>query len=113
MEGDLLADEIEANTIIQYNPTGWFIIAGDTAEQALENEEFVRNEIAKVSKEKVGYLCTSLFIPSIEKQSITTNKQPVKTTLPKIVFANSYHFLFVILYITSITIQEKTTITLQ
>ena len=68
MEGDLLADEIEANTIIQYNPTGWFIIAGDTAEQALENEEFVRNEIAKVSKEKVGYLCTSLFIPSIEKQ---------------------------------------------
>ena len=68
MEGELLEDEILANTIIQYSPTGWFIISGDTEEQTLENEEFLREEIAKISKEKVGYLCTSLFVPSIKKQ---------------------------------------------
>lgn len=68
MEGELLEDEILANTIIQYSPTGWFIVSGDTAEQTLENEEFLRQEIGKISKEKIGYLCTSLFVPSIEKQ---------------------------------------------
>ena len=68
MEGELLEDEILANKIIQYNPTGWFIVAGETEEKTLENEEFLRSEIARVSKEDIGYLCTSLFVPSIKHQ---------------------------------------------
>lgn len=68
MEGRLLNDEIEANTIIQYSPTGWFIVRGDTEDEALHNEEILRQKIAALPGEKIGYLSTSLFVPSIEKQ---------------------------------------------
>lgn len=67
IEGDLLKNEIEANSIIQYNPTGWFIVSGKTEEEALSNEEYLRSKIAELSGD-IGYMSTSLFVPSIEKQ---------------------------------------------
>jgi len=65
MEGRLLSDEIEAGTILQYNPTGWFIIKGDTEEQVLSAEEKLIKEFRNMESGKgVGFLGTSLFIPS-------------------------------------------------
>lgn len=68
MEGRLLNDEIEANQIIQYSPTGWFIVRGDTEDQALRNEEILRDMLENSTSKDIGYLSTSLFIPSIEQQ---------------------------------------------
>ena len=48
LEGRLLSDEAEANQIIQYSPSGWFIVHGDTAEQALQNEETLRTRLEEL-----------------------------------------------------------------
>lgn len=68
MEGRLLDDEIEANQIIQYSPSGWFIIRGKTENEALNNEEKLRANLEKATNNQVGYLSTSLFVPSIDHQ---------------------------------------------
>ena len=39
MEGKLLSDEIEAGKIIQYSPSAWYLVSGDTEEECLENED--------------------------------------------------------------------------
>lgn len=68
MEGKLLSDEIEASKIIQYSPSGWYLISGQTEEECLKNEEAFRKSFEEATEGKLGYISTSLFIPSIESQ---------------------------------------------
>lgn len=68
MQGRLKSDTIEAAEIIQYSPTGWFIIRGDTEQETLQAEEALRAELDALPGNKIGYLSPTLFIPSIEKQ---------------------------------------------
>lgn len=67
MEGRMLEDEIEANKIIQYSPSGWFMISGTTEEECLEHEEKFREAFGETFGQ-LGYLSTSLFVPSIQQQ---------------------------------------------
>lgn len=66
-EGKLLADEIASSQIIQYNPSGWYLICGDSQENLLQNEENLRQKIEEKTG-KAGYICTSLFVPSVKAQ---------------------------------------------
>lgn len=68
MEGELLEQETKANEIIQYSPTGWFIVRGKTESEALLNEEILTQKLQNDERTKSGYISTTLFIPSIEKQ---------------------------------------------
>ena len=68
MEGKLLEDEIEASKIIQYSPSGWYLISGETEEECLKNEEAFRKDFESFTEGKLGYISTSLFVPSIERQ---------------------------------------------
>lgn len=68
MEGRLLQDEVKASQILQYSPTGWFVISGDDENQVLKNEEEFR-KVLKTKEELAGkYLSTTLFVPSVEHQ---------------------------------------------
>lgn len=68
MEGQILEDRNETVDVIKYNPSGWFIIRGDTAEDALLKEERICSQITEKYGEDMGYICTSKFIPTVEKQ---------------------------------------------
>lgn len=68
MKGRLLQDEITASQVIQYTPGGWYIVSGDTEDQALANEEKLRRKFEEITDGQVGYVCTSSFVPSIEVQ---------------------------------------------
>lgn len=67
MSDKMLADEIEAAKVIQYSPTGWFILRAGTEQELIEKEEAF-SERYKALDDVPGYICTSLFIPSIKKQ---------------------------------------------
>lgn len=66
-EGKLLSDEIASAKIIQYNPSGWYLISGDTQEDLLQNEEELRHQIIEKTG-KANFICTSMFVPSIKTQ---------------------------------------------
>lgn len=72
MQGKILNDEIEAAQIIQYSPSGWYIVEGETEEELLCNEEKIRRDFEKFTVEELGYelgyISSSLFIPSVEMQ---------------------------------------------
>lgn len=68
MEGRLLNDEINAGKIIQYSPTGWFLISGDSENDVLINEENFRKKFASVTDSSGKYLSPTIFIPSVESQ---------------------------------------------
>ena len=68
MKGRLLQDEITASQVIQYSPGGWFIVGGETEEQALENEEKLRRKFEEITGGQVGYVSTSSFVPSMAVQ---------------------------------------------
>ena len=68
MKGRLLQDEITASQVIQYTPGGWYIVSGETEEEALENEEKLRRDFEAVTNGQVGYVSTSSFVPSKEVQ---------------------------------------------
>lgn len=70
MEGEELENEKEANRVLQYSPGGWFIVSGDSPEEVLQVEEKVSAKLKKVNegKEKGGFMCASIFIPSQAKQ---------------------------------------------
>lgn len=70
LEGRELSDEAEAAGVLNYSPSGWFIISGETEEDVLQKEEAVAAQLRTVNKGKTngGYICTSAFIPSIKKQ---------------------------------------------
>lgn len=71
MKGKLLQDEITASQVIQYTPGGWYIVSGDTEEEALENEEKLRRRFEEMTGGQVGYVSTSSFVPSktVQKKS--------------------------------------------
>lgn len=70
IEGRELSDEVEAGSLLKYNPTGWFIISGDDKESALENEERVTALLEELNKdeEKAGFIAVTKFVPSIAQQ---------------------------------------------
>ena len=68
MKGRLLQDEITASQVIQYSPGGWYIVSGETEEEALENEEKLRRQFEEMTQGQVGYVSTSSFVPSMEVQ---------------------------------------------
>ncbi|MBR6215967.1 MAG: MMPL family transporter, partial [Spirochaetaceae bacterium] len=67
MKGRLLADEIEAASVIQYSPAGWFIISGKSEEELLQHEEILCNAL----RSQAGFgrlLAASQFVPSAATQ---------------------------------------------
>lgn len=70
MEGREMLNEKEAAQVLQYSPSGWFIVGGSTAEETLQNEEKITAELKKMNagKEKGGFICTTSYIPSIAMQ---------------------------------------------
>ena len=68
MEGRLLEDRIKAVEITKYNPTGWFIIRGQSEEKALEVEYDLACKLNKAFDGQLGFISTSNFVPSIEHQ---------------------------------------------
>lgn len=82
MKGRLLHDEITASKVIQYTPGGWYIVSGETEEEALINEEKLRREFEAATAGKVGYVSTSSFIPSkeVQKKSREAYKKLMKSS---------------------------------
>lgn len=68
MQGKLLEDEITAAKIIQYNPSSWYMFCGETEDEALAVEENFRKNFELKTGGNLGYISTSLFIPSVEHQ---------------------------------------------
>ena len=68
MKGRLLQDEITASQVIQYTPGGWYIMSGESEDEALQNEERLRRKFEEMTGGKIGYVSTSSFIPSKEVQ---------------------------------------------
>jgi len=71
MKGRLLQDEITASQVIQYTPGGWYIVSGETEDQALANEEALRRKFENMTGGQIGYVSTSSFVPSqaVQKKS--------------------------------------------
>ncbi|MBD5399542.1 MAG: hypothetical protein HDR57_02770 [Treponema sp.] len=82
MEGREAKDEIEAATILHFTPSGYFIASGETPEKTLQNEEKITMKLQETSKgqKRFGYICTSAFIPSIDKQK--KSRSACKNLLP-------------------------------
>lgn len=68
LEGRMMDDKIKVMEITQYNPTGWFIVRGETEEQALQNEAELCRVLNEKYNGKLGFISTTNFIPSIEQQ---------------------------------------------
>ena len=68
--GRVREDAVVSYKVLNYNPTGWFIIAGDTIEKTLEEEEALCRRLSEVNKGKArgGFIATSQYIPSLAKQ---------------------------------------------
>lgn len=81
-EGREMSDEIEASKVLQYSPSGWFIISGSTVEETLQNEEKVTAALKKMNegKEKGGFVSITSYIPSIEMQK--KSRKAVEKLLP-------------------------------
>ncbi len=62
MEGRLKEDTLLAYQVLAYNPSGWLVIEGNTAEEVLQIEEEVSKKLTD------NFVSTSRFIPSIKKQ---------------------------------------------
>jgi len=83
MSAPLLESEKRAAQVLDYGSSGWyFIVAGSTAEETLQNEEAL---VARLEKEILSgnlgsFIGTSVFIPSIKKQKETYNA--MKALLP-------------------------------
>lgn len=76
MEGRLLDDQIEAGNVLKFYPYGWFLVEGKSAEEVLLTEENVTvklDQYKELKGEKLSYVCTSTFIPSIKKQKESYN----------------------------------------
>jgi len=85
MSAPLLESEKKAAQILDYGSSGWyFIVAGSSEEETLENEE---NLVMRLEEEiRLGnlgsFIGTSVFIPSIKKQKETYNA--MKAMLPMV-----------------------------
>jgi predicted exporter len=82
MQGRVKDDAILSYKVLKYNPSGWFIVSGSTAEETLEREEQLCARLRKVNegKELGGYVATSEFIPSIAAQK--RSREAAKALLP-------------------------------
>ena len=81
-KGRVLNDAVISHKILNYNPGGWFIVAGDSTEDVLVREESLCKRLEKVNKDKAlgGYIATSQYIPSVAKQK--KSREAVKKLLP-------------------------------
>ena len=86
MHGKLLEDEITASKVIEYTPGGWYIVSGSTEEEALENEEKLRNSFERAVNNEVGYVSTSDFVPS------KRNQDKSRTAYKKLLELAEYQF---------------------
>lgn len=70
MEGREMLNEKEAAQVLQYNPSGWFIVSGSTVEETLQNEENLTARLKKMNagKEKGGFVCITSYVPSVAMQ---------------------------------------------
>ncbi|MCQ2590544.1 MAG: MMPL family transporter [Treponema sp.] len=68
MEGRILDDKMLSVEITKYSPTGWFIVRGETEEEALNNEIALCNRLRDVIDQGTGFISTSAFIPTMEQQ---------------------------------------------
>lgn len=66
--GRLKDDAAKAFQILNYNPTSWFIVSGNSEEEVLQREEKIMAQL----KGK-PYICTASFIPSIKSQKESYN----------------------------------------
>lgn len=91
MEGREMLNEKEAAQVLQYSPSGWFIVSGSTAEETLQNEEKITAELKKMNagKEKGGFICTTSYIPSIAMQK--KSREAAAKLLP--LAAQQYEYL--------------------
>lgn len=81
LEGRLRDDTLISNAVLKYSPSAWFIISGNTAEDVLETEEKVCTALKDIHKNsEYGFIATSMFIPSIERQK--KSLEAVKALLP-------------------------------
>lgn len=78
VEGRVKEDQELCAQVTQYSPEGWFIVYGDTEEELLRHEEAVCRELDKIQNK--GYLATSRFLPSLEKQERSV--QAARSLLP-------------------------------
>lgn len=62
MEGRLKDDTVLAYQVLDYSPSSWLIVEGDTVDQVLQTEERLAPQIPD------HYICTSRFIPSPSRQ---------------------------------------------
>jgi len=81
-KGRVLDDAVLSYKVLNYNPSGWFIITGSTAEETLEHEEALCGRLQKVNEGKPlgGFIATSQYIPSVRKQK--ESREAVKKLLP-------------------------------
>ncbi|MCF0241099.1 MAG: hypothetical protein HUK25_00585 [Treponema sp.] len=71
MEGRELQDEVEAVKVLNYNPSGWYIVKGNSENDVLVNEEKLAKDLkayCAANNYSDGYLGTTLFIPSVDTQ---------------------------------------------
>ena len=68
MKGRLLENEITAGKILQYAPSGWFMLSANSEQELLEKEEAFRADFEELTEGQLGYVSASLFVPSIERQ---------------------------------------------
>lgn len=75
MEGREMQNEIEAAKVLQYSPSGWYIVSGNSVQETLENEEKVALKLKEMNagKEKGGFVCTSAYVPSVASQKKSRN----------------------------------------
>ncbi|MBP5283999.1 MAG: hypothetical protein J6Y93_04985 [Treponema sp.] len=64
LEGRLKDDTFLAYRVINYQPSNWLVVSGETAEEVLQKEEALMPYLPKEDK----YICTARFIPSMKKQ---------------------------------------------
>ena len=70
MEGRLKEDTVLAYQVLQYSPSAWFIVSGDSPQAVLEKEEALCARLEEVNRGLPGggYLATTRFVPSIATQ---------------------------------------------
>lgn len=68
MEGRILDDKKLATEITKYSPMGWFIVRGQSEQEALEKEEVLCKQLEQYFDGKVGFISTTNFVPTVEHQ---------------------------------------------
>ncbi len=71
LEGRVAEDSQLYREIAHFDPSGWFIISGESIEDVLQRDEKLRSELSTyrtADGNKLGYVSVSSFIPSIAAQ---------------------------------------------